>query len=167
MGSCSGCIDLCVMIVGVGVSIHFEFWPNPLLAFMWYVLGDHISVGGSRFLGSKLEELWHMLLTTRTVWIVRSESCVGCIFRCQVSCLCLILDNSPLCSHTFVYFSCRPEPSNEFYDGDHDNDKESDVEIWSVEIRSTFGLCAHFLDGGTWRKWQGPIRSPCSSHLWL
>lgn len=23
----------------------------------------------------------------------------------------------------------RPEASNEFYDGDHDNDKESDVEI--------------------------------------
>lgn len=24
---------------------------------------------------------------------------------------------------------CRPEAPNEFYDGDHDNDKESDVEI--------------------------------------
>lgn len=24
----------------------------------------------------------------------------------------------------------RPEAANEFYDGDHDNDKESDVEIW-------------------------------------
>lgn len=23
----------------------------------------------------------------------------------------------------------RPEAANEFYDGDHDNDKESDVEI--------------------------------------
>lgn len=26
--------------------------------------------------------------------------------------------------------SHRPEAANEFYDGDHDNDKESDVEIW-------------------------------------
>lgn len=25
--------------------------------------------------------------------------------------------------------SLRPEAANEFYDGDHDNDKESDVEI--------------------------------------
>lgn len=29
----------------------------------------------------------------------------------------------------FIYLSFRPEASNEFYDGDHDNDKESDVEI--------------------------------------
>lgn len=27
-------------------------------------------------------------------------------------------------------FPHRPEAANEFYDGDHDNDKESDVEIW-------------------------------------
>lgn len=29
----------------------------------------------------------------------------------------------------FLILLCRPEPPNEFYDGDHDNDKESDVEI--------------------------------------
>lgn len=27
------------------------------------------------------------------------------------------------------FSSPRPEAANEFYDGDHDNDKESDVEI--------------------------------------
>lgn len=29
----------------------------------------------------------------------------------------------------FFPLLCRPEAPNEFYDGDHDNDKESDVEI--------------------------------------
>lgn len=33
-------------------------------------------------------------------------------------------------SSAFVFH--RPEAANEFYDGDHDNDKESDVEIWPV-----------------------------------
>lgn len=28
-----------------------------------------------------------------------------------------------------LVFPHRPEAANEFYDGDHDNDKESDVEI--------------------------------------
>lgn len=28
-----------------------------------------------------------------------------------------------------IVSSPRPEAANEFYDGDHDNDKESDVEI--------------------------------------
>lgn len=47
--------------------------------------------------------------------------------------------NGPsLCSHlildeflnlVLVSLSLRPEAANEFYDGDHDNDKESDVEI--------------------------------------
>lgn len=45
--------------------------------------------------------------------------------------------NGPsLCSHlilaeflNLVLLSLRPEAANEFYDGDHDNDKESDVEI--------------------------------------
>lgn len=31
--------------------------------------------------------------------------------------------------------SLRPEAANEFYDGDHDNDKESDVEIWPHTAR--------------------------------
>lgn len=30
-------------------------------------------------------------------------------------------------NHVHVFH--RPEAANEFYDGDHDNDKESDVEI--------------------------------------
>lgn len=33
-------------------------------------------------------------------------------------------------NHTLLLlFPHRPEAANEFYDGDHDNDKESDVEI--------------------------------------
>lgn len=30
---------------------------------------------------------------------------------------------------THLHVFRRPEAANEFYDGDHDNDKESDVEI--------------------------------------
>lgn len=36
------------------------------------------------------------------------------------------LENGMLTSFPLL---CRPEAPNEFYDGDHDNDKESDVEI--------------------------------------
>lgn len=48
------------------------------------------------------------------------------------------VNGTSLCSHLIlakflnlvpVSLSLRPEAANEFYDGDHDNDKESDVEI--------------------------------------
>lgn len=33
------------------------------------------------------------------------------------------------CNRSSASVFHRPEAANEFYDGDHDNDKESDVEI--------------------------------------